>query len=107
MELSTTVYHREIGYTALELYKIFWQKMHYCCEISTAEREKVMSKKIDCPDCKGLGEVEKHVSCERCNGTGEIQVTGKKIPCPPCKGLGKVTEQDVCGMCLGDGYLYV
>ncbi len=79
---------------------------------SRAESERIMGKKIICPNCRGSGKVNVTEKCGACNGAGEIPAIddwGKKVKvkCYICKGTGKTTDTDACNMCGGDGEIEV
>ena len=71
-----------------------------------------MGKKITCPNCKGLGEVDSHEVCDQCGGTGQKEIiddwgTKKKVKCYSCRGTGKINDKDTCNMCGGAGEIEV
>lgn len=71
-----------------------------------------------CPDCKGLGLIERPQDepqiCSTCDGDGQVDEEIDPEPrciCPACDGLGEVTTHDregwastlPCGLCDGRG----
>ncbi len=77
-----------------------------------AEKEMNLYKRVKCDRCGGEG-VEpgsKKVECPTCKGAGEVRTSQRTIlgtfqqvqVCPECKGEGKVPEKK-CEKCGGDG----
>ena len=72
---------------------------------------------LDCDHCFGDGYIKeevpvvtKRVSCSRCAGLGEISVVTRRVSCSRCAGLGEISDGVgslyKCSDCDGMGFLY-
>jgi len=59
--------------------------------------------KVECPKCKGDGQISEKMDCEECNGTGWHRCSGcgHEHECCACDGEGK--RGNICPQCHGSG----
>lgn len=80
--------------------------------VTGAKRQLKVTRRAQCPTCKGNGAEpgSKIVTCDNCGGSGQVQTTRQTIlgtmaqvtPCPVCHGEGKKPEKP-CHTCHGEG----
>lgn len=59
---------------------------------------------IECPTCKGSGELVKSIDCKNCGSSGKIYKNQDIIDCPYCDD-GKIVETTICNVCHGSGQI--
>lgn len=59
---------------------------------------------IECPTCKGSGELVKSIDCKNCGSPGKIYKNQDIIDCPYCDD-GKIVETTICNVCHGSGQI--
>jgi DnaJ-class molecular chaperone len=59
---------------------------------------------IECPECKGSGEIVKSTDCKTCGGSGKIYRNHTILDCLDCND-GKIVETRTCEACNGIGWI--